>query len=372
MKLIYIANSTIPSTSANSIHAMKMCEGFKVNGIDVELILPNNNTFDNEFEYYGITNTFTLKRIQNISPNPIGYKNYLYSLFAVLKNTFFEEDIVIMSKNFFACFIGIILRKRVTFEVHGRLNGITLKLFKFFRVFNSKCIIKYVVISQPLKKIYMDEFGVNEKKILVLPDGVTYENFERFNEVEPLNSVSLNIGYVGSLWKGKGIEIISPLAKALPQHQFHIYGGEERQVILLKEEVKELKNVFIYGHIANNGIPTIMCKQDILLLPNQKQIFARGMNENISEVTSPLKMFEYMASGRVIISSDTPVLREILNEENSFLVNPEDVNAWIDAIKYIEENRQVAKRIALQAKKDVQSYTWQKRAQRIIRAINES
>ncbi len=235
MKLIYVANSTIPSTSANSVHAMKMCEGFKKNGIDVELVLPSNNSLNNEFEYYGITNIFSINRVKSISANPIGYKNYLFSFLVIIKYILFKKDIIIMSKNFFVCFLGIILNKRVIFEVHSMLSGLTLKLFKLFNVFNSKYIVKYIVITNPIKKSYIYDFGVKEGKILVLPDGVTYENFEPFNDNEPFNSSSFNIGYVGSLWKGKGIEMIIPIARGLPYHKFNIYGGEDDQILALKE-----------------------------------------------------------------------------------------------------------------------------------------
>lgn len=372
MKLIYVANSTIPSTSANSVHAMKMCEGFKKNEIDVELVLPNNNSLNNEFEYYGITNIFTIQRLKSISSNPIGYKNYLFSLLVIIKYILFKKDIVIMSKNFFVCFLGIILKQKVIFEVHGRLSGITLKLFKFFNAFNSKYIVKYIVISSPLKKIYINEFGVEEEKILVLPDGVTYENFEPFNGNEPLNSSSFNIGYVGSLYKGRGIDIIIDIAKVLFHHKFNIYGGEDEQLLALKQEIKQLNlnNIFVYGHIANSEVPKVLCEQDILLMPYQKKVQVRG-SEDTSAWMSPMKMFEYMASGRVIISSDMPVLREILNEHNSFLVPSDDVESWIQTIKNIENNTEFAKEKALRAKEDVQNYTWQKRAKRIIEAINE-
>ncbi|MFY4808012.1 glycosyltransferase [Aliarcobacter butzleri] len=372
MKLIYVANSTIPSTSANSVHAMKMCEGFKKNGVDVELVLPNNNSLNNEFGYYGITNVFTINRLKSISPNPIGYKNYLFSLLVIFKYILFKKDIMIMSKNFFVCFLGIILSKKVIFEVHGRLNGITLKLFKIFNVFNSKYIIKYIVISNPLRKIYIDEFEVKEEKILVLPDGVTSENFEHFNSTEPFNSSSFNIGYIGSLYKGRGIDIIIEMAKVLLDHKFNIYGGEEDQLLALKEEIKQLNlnNIFVYGHIANSEVPKILCEQDILLMPYQKKVQVRG-SEDTSAWMSPMKMFEYMASRRVIISSDMPVLREILNENNSFLVPSDNVEAWIQTIKNIENNIELARKIALCAKEDVQNYTWTKRAKRIIEAINE-
>ena len=42
-----------------------------------------------------------------------------------------------------------------------------------------------------------------------------------------------------------------------------------------------------------------------------------------------MKMFEYMAAGRAILSSDLPVLREVLNEENAILLPPDEPAAWV-------------------------------------------
>ncbi|MFW2524747.1 glycosyltransferase family 4 protein [Aliarcobacter butzleri] len=375
MEIVYIANSTIPSTSANSVHVMKVCEAFSINGVDIKLIIPNirdKKIKENEFDFYGVTNKFKLIRNKLINETTSGIWNPLFALTSVFI-TLIDNQNVIFTRSPFVSIFCIIFRKRHFLELHGRLHAYSFKLFKLFKLFNSNKLLKIVVISQPLKKIYIDEFNVQEEKILVLPDGVTYENFEPFNGKEPFNSSSFNIGYVGSLWKGKGIEMIISIARKLPYHKFNIYGGEDHQIVALKEEIEllNLNNIFFYGHVANSKVPNVLCEQDILLMPNQKQIFARGMKENIAEFTSPLKMFEYMASGRVIISSDMPVLREILNENNSFLVPCDDVEAWIQTIKNIENNIELARKIALRGKEDVQNYTWTKRAKRIIEAINE-
>ncbi|MCP4937118.1 MAG: glycosyltransferase family 4 protein [bacterium] len=49
-------------------------------------------------------------------------------------------------------------------------------------------------------------------------------------------------------------------------------------------------------------------------------------------IMSPLKMFEYLAMGRLLISSDLPVLREVLNEDVAMLCQPENLWQWQAAI----------------------------------------
>ena len=46
-----------------------------------------------------------------------------------------------------------------------------------------------------------------------------------------------------------------------------------------------------------------------------------------------MKMFEYMAAERAIITSDLPVIREVLNESNAVFCPPDEVDAWKTAIE---------------------------------------
>jgi len=221
----------------------------------------------------------------------------------------------------------------------------------------------------------LNSYSVNNLKIVVLPDGVNPKNFKCNSE--PLMKFPINVGYVGSFNPGKGIEIIKEIIKKLKEknireYYFHIYGGDKKQVGKFKRDVKDIgfKEIKIYGHVPNNQIPTILCKQDILLMPYKKHVKGRGL-EDISQWMSPMKMFEYMASGRVIISSDLPVIREVLNESNAYLVQPDDVNRWIETMEHIKNSREEAINKAKKAKGDVLQYSWQERARKIVELINE-
>jgi glycosyltransferase involved in cell wall biosynthesis len=79
-----------------------------------------------------------------------------------------------------------------------------------------------------------------------------------------------------------------------------------------------------------------------------------------------MKAFEYMACGRAILSSDLPVIREVLNETRAVLCPPEDVEAWSEALERMIIDPQGRERLARQAQEAAQDYTWLRRARRAL------
>ena len=78
-----------------------------------------------------------------------------------------------------------------------------------------------------------------------------------------------------------------------------------------------------------------------------------------------MKIFEYMAAAKPIIASDLPVLREVLNDSNAILVDPEDIDAWRDALAALRDaETQGSGRKAHEQL--LRSYTWQARASRVL------
>ena len=82
-----------------------------------------------------------------------------------------------------------------------------------------------------------------------------------------------------------------------------------------------------------------------------------------------MKVFEYLACGRSIISSDLPVLQEVLNRTNAILLPPGDVDAWAEAILDLRENESRRKSLSQQAQVDAQMYTWEARAENILEGM---
>jgi len=119
------------------------------------------------------------------------------------------------------------------------------------------------------------------------------------------------------------------------------------------------------GFIEHGRIPLYQAAADILLMPYGRSISASS-GQDIAEVINPMKMFEYMASGRAIASADLPVIREVLNEKNAVFCEPGNVNEWKSVIESLLADEKCRTALGAQARKDVEGYTWMERAHRIL------
>lgn len=158
------------------------------------------------------------------------------------------------------------------------------------------------------------------------------------------------------------------MAKARPNILFLVYGGEPDDVIFRSQRNNKLQNIFFGGHIKHPKAQELMRCVDCLLMPYQLSVSIGGKGHDTGRWMSPMKMFEYMATGVPIISSDIPVLREVLrNGENAILVPHDDTLEWCNALDRLNENSNLADNIGRQAYYDYKKkYTWKVRAKKIL------
>ena len=133
-------------------------------------------------------------------------------------------------------------------------------------------------------------------------------------------------------------------------------------------KLQGLENVLTTGFVPNAELPRYQSACDILLMPYQQYVSASSGGD-IARYLSPMKLFEYLACGRAIVSSDLPVLREVLNSENAVLLPPGDVDAWVTALRELQANPELRACLAEKARREATKYTWQARAKRILDGI---
>lgn len=196
---------------------------------------------------------------------------------------------------------------------------------------------------------------------MVAHDGVFLEDFEKITESkESLKKKYLQLDkdkfvvlYSGSLQKGKGFELILGAAKKILDVYFVIIGNNNSN-----NEVK-LDNLIFVGQREQQKIPYYLKSADLLLLPNTKALF-------YWQFTSPLKLFEYMASGVPILTSNLGSIGEILNENNSFLFSSDDLTELVKKVQYIRDNKGEAGLKSIKASEDVRKYAWPERVKNIL------
>ena len=179
-------------------------------------------------------------------------------------------------------------------------------------------------------------------------------------------TTNLKVGYFGHLYKGRGIDIILEVAKNLKDIEFHIVGGNLDDINYWKSQIQS-DNIIFHGFVTPKLVPSYRNECDILVAPYQKEVAVSGGKGNTSDFMSPLKIFEYMSSKKAIICSDLPVLREILNEDNSVLVKCDDISDWRKAIEVLQDDS-LRLQIANRAYEDfIKKYTWKIRAKNVIK-----
>jgi glycosyltransferase involved in cell wall biosynthesis len=369
MKIIYIANSRIPTEKAHGIQIMKMCEAFARAGNEVELILPRrlNQIKNDPFEYYKVERIFKIKKIPCLDlitlDKYIGhlglwlesltfYLSFLLRFILERADMFYTRDRLFLPLGW--------LRKNVVFEAHAFPSR-----FFLYSPF-IKRLKKIIVITRGLKELFIER-GISAEKILVAPDGVDFDKFNLAKSREECrNTLNLPLDkkivlYAGHLYPWKGADALAQSSRLLPDNVLvYFVGGTGEDVERFKNKYSDIQRVEIIGYRPYGEIPLWLRAADVLVLPNSGK-------EDISKYwTSPMKMFEYMASGTPIVASDLPSIGEILDETNAVLVAPDDQEALAEGIRRVLGDTNLARALAQKTLEDVRRYSWQRRSEAIL------
>lgn len=353
---------------------MKVCQALIEIGHEVNLWLPDfggSSDWNELRRQYGLREEFTIRRLRVLP----GLGRYDFCLRAVLQARRWSADLLYLWPIQAAAMAGW-FRMPSVLEVHDRPRGrMGPRLLSGY--LRSKTPRRILPISQALQHRVASETAVSLEPSLsvVSPDGIDLERYEELPSPRQARSqLSLpetdTAVYTGHLYEGRGLELILDLAGRNPTMSFVVAGGEPDAVEHWRERARtsDLLNVHFLGFIPNADLPLVQAAGDILLMPYALTIAVSGGGDT-SAYASPMKMFEYLAAGRVILSSDLPVLREVLNEENAILLPAEDPAAWQSALDEVRADPARAAALAARARQDSKEYTWVERARRAIEGL---
>lgn len=374
MNLVYLCGSIIPSRAANSVHVMKMCQALARHGHSVTLLAPTKRgeyepDVDDVFDFYDVERIFELRKL----PCPrIKGRSIIYAVATAWTVQNIRPDLV-FGRYVHGCALTAWMGYPTIFECHqpiweiGRIHQAFFELLRRGTEFQ-----KFVVISDALKEIYLEKKDMSPSQIIVAHDAA--DDPGSIGNPAVLSSAregALQVGYVGNLYFGKGMSVIAEVAPRMPDLDFHVVGGAEDDIAEWKQRVTT-ENVIFHGFVNQSEVPRYMEALDVCLLPNQRTVSVFGSGDaDIGRYTSPLKMFEYMSHGKPIIASDLSVLREVLTHgKNALLCDPQDPDAWKNALRRLENDTSCRRYLGQQAQRDFKRhYTWRARAQRILESV---
>ena len=267
------------------------------------------------------------------------------------------------------------LHKRLFFEIHS----LGAKQKSFIKMFSS---IGGVVSVTENMKSQLVKLGLDAQKIFVAHDGVDLAAFRdslskseaRKNLAMPESAIIISfVGKFHTMGMEKGIpEIILASKDVIAMYSnviFYFVGGPQENIKIYEKLISDHglrreKYVFLDKQPVSK-VPMYLWASDILLMPHPK-------NEFYSTQVSPLKMFEYMASGRPIIASRLPAIEEVLTDHvNSVLGEAGSIEDLTNNIKVVIKDPVFAETISNNALDYAKNCSWSNRAQSIVAFMSE-
>ena len=371
MRIACIALARIPYYTANSIQVMKTCQAMAQLGHDVTLIAFDNPEAGGIQPWETVANFYGLQTCFEIVYYPFHKRGFIRRLFpwrALRKAISLNPDILYVWPVQSAVG-GLLLRRPVIFELHdrpsGRFGPFWYRLFLRMRG-HKRLLLITSALQNVLERVYSPKLP--KEQVLIAPNGVDLERFEALPDIKTARRElgfpeKITVACTGHLYAGRGTNLFLRLASHFPQVHFLWVGGRPGDVVAWqgRASAEGLDNVIFTGFVPNQNLPLYQAAADILLMPYGPTI-AGSSGGNSADICSPMKMFEYLATGRAIITSDLPVIREILNEQNAVFCPPEDLLAWKDALEKLITSPERRQTLAQRARRDAERYTWTARS----------
>ncbi|NSW88943.1 glycosyltransferase family 4 protein [bacterium] len=372
MNIYYIGSPQLFAEGASSIHVSKMCEAFSEQGHNLELILPiEDKNIDSFFKYYNIQKEFKINSTIGFKKGPL--RHFFHGVLSFIKILLVKNYDFIITRNITFAYLASFIKSNLIVDIHHPPVNLLSKI-AIARFISSNNVIKVTCNSEGTFENIKKNIN-SSKKLQVLHNGV---NLETFKSNKDLSSFKKNlkipdkrvVSYVGNTYEGRGIEKIVELSKVNMDIFFLIVGGEDEDNINYIKKLKPgQKNILFTGHVNNIDIPNFLAISDVLLIPYDSDFTIKG-GSKASEYSSPIKLFEYLASGKPIIASNLPAISKILsNEKDCLLVNPdsfEDLNA---ALNKLMDDDDLIDTISQNSLKLSKHFTWENRAKKMVSGI---
>ncbi|MCX6787580.1 MAG: glycosyltransferase family 4 protein [Candidatus Kaiserbacteria bacterium] len=357
----------MPSSKAYGIQIAKMCEAFIEQGVELELIIPRTRQSHLSLkEFYGLrvdVPTRVLATVDWYSSGRIGF--FLSSLIFMTSACLYllrcarASAIYTIDMDSYSYAPLVLLGLPVSVEMHSPKTANIGNRFFFKRV-------AHIITTNPLiKESLGNVFGLPSERFIVEPNGVDPLVFEVPSKEYARSTLNLPadakiVLYVGRFYDWKGLSVLHQAAIELEKNNILTYavGGTKEE---FEVRTKESSPALLFGGlVVHKDIGTWCAAADVLLILGTKT------NEFSYRYTAPMKLYEYLASGRPIVVADTPALRSLTNEEEAEFYIPDNADDLVQKISTVFSSPKKSKHAVAVGVQKAREHTWNKRAGRII------
>ena len=337
MKIEYITNSRIPTEKARGYQIIRTCEKFSKMGVDIELVIPNfrNCIKEETFSYYGVSKNFDIKKYLVID---LKFLNKIFPKFTYLvkqvtflislsfRYLFNSRELTIYTREVLIAWYFAKIGYRTIFECH------------FIPESNQKLFFK---LSKKADLIITNSIGTKDEflennftNVHSCPNGVELNDFDSIQKTKnelrdelDLSNDKKIVMYLGHYYTWKGTDILLKAAEKLDNNiELVLAGGTD---LLDKEIINNLSNIKLVNTKKRDMVAKYLKSADILIITANK-----NSKESI-KYTSPIKLFEYLASKVPVLAPEVESMTNIVTNKEVTFYEVDNVEDLVNKINNI-------------------------------------
>jgi len=369
--IYYVTSGILDAYKVSTIHIDEICTNFAKLKHKVVLYAPLPGSFKQPDSYqikYCSSSRFRLIFFFQIR-----------LFLQLLVDTFRNKPWIIYVRYNELLFVPVLIGKIVGIPVVLEINGLPIEelrridrtlltrillalgVIDFIEFINVKLASGMIVVTPGIKKYFVEKYILDQQKISVIANGVNTKLMSPLSAAESRSKLGLDesvlyVGYVGSLLPWQGLRFMAEAALRVcaehPDVNFLIVGdGEEADYLssFIKKNGLE-KRIEMRSSVSHDLVPYYINAMDICISYPDK--FRNG-------VTSPFKIFEYLACAKPVVSSDIAGIREYFGNVLCY-AEPESSESLASVLLSLIENKAVRDYLGLNGRKFVvEGHSWE-------------
>lgn len=362
MRILFAFPEPLPIAKARSLQVVRTASAIAESGIEVVLMHEQGEA--DPFSFYGHGRPDKLSEVlvsrampwpfEWVVSNRFFYRRAMHALSAMPGiNAVFTRHL-----KFAARFLQEDPQIPLVYEAHEVFADTAPKGKRRQRALEESTVVSkaaaIVANSNATARRLVELYGPAQT-LEVVPNGVDRKDARPEKD---WSTARRRIVYAGSLFPWKGVDDLIAAGAWMAGHQIEIIGGDDDRIEKLKERISPGGAEFRFsGRLSHDEVMSRLERHCIAVLPNR--------DEPDSAFTSPIKLFEYLASGCAIVASDLAPIREILHDEDAQWAMPGDPASLAKAIIAISSDCSRAAVMGSRLFDRAGKYTWAARGERL-------
>ncbi len=375
MEILYVNDQLLPTDETDTEQIIQTIAALCDCGVSITLCLPaqigGNIVSLPELEaYYQVQIAGTLKqtRIRGAHLRVIAKLFYPFKLCLAVRN---RKSQIVYTRNLPTVVIFLLFSKlSVVYETYRPWQQ-QLRILKPLLAWMARHprLLGVITHSEYTRQVFLQNGYVKDKVRAILNGYDPQRMLPEYSKVEARKKLGIDMGhpvavYTGHISISKGCGILLQMAEQLPNVLFVLVGSTGKGEV--EQRAKQMENVHIINWLPFAETVPYLTMADVLIIPPTSIPLAVG------RTVLPIKTFLYMAAGRTILAPRSPDTEELLRHgENSFLVEADNIEQAVKALRQLADNTELAGKLAATAKEEVSAYSYKTRGEKVVLFLRE-